>query len=160
MLDVSSPLAVDVARAWDLDVDSFPEESRILLVFTVYGFGRSLEVFDKLFEAKGEPEQTQYYKSIQKSLITWSSVSTLMHQIENYAVVVIWTQYCGPVLAVLTEEPKQYACIVTPSSYVDEPGEGFLILTADAGGTTFRKIGVGLSTKVKPKYLDTVTLGG
>ena len=160
MLDVSSPLAVDVARAWDLDVDSFPEESRILLVFTVYGFGRSLEVFDKLFEAKGEPEQTQYYKSIQKSLITWSSVSTLMHQIENYAVVVIWTQCCGPVLAVLTEEPKQEACIVTPSSYVDEPGEGFLVLTADAGGTTFRKIGVGLSTKVKPRYLDTVTLGG
>ena len=159
MIDVSIPLAVDVARAWDLDVDSFPEELRIFLFFAVCAFGRSLEVFDKLFEAKGEPVQTQYYKAMQKSLITWSSVSTLVHEIETHAIVVIWTQCCGPLLAVLTEEPKQYACIVTPSSYVDEPGEGFLVLTADAGATIFRKIGVGVSTKVKPKYLDNITLG-
>ena len=160
MSNAPSALAVDVARAWELDVDSFPEESRLLLIFTIYGMGRPLEILDKVFEKKGEPEQTQYWKAMQKSLITWSSVGSLMSKTESYAIVVIWTQDCGPVLAVLSEEPKQYTYIVTPSSYVGEAGEGFLVLTAAAGAKVFRKIGVGVSTRVKPRCLDTIILQG
>jgi hypothetical protein len=97
---------------------------------------------------------------MQQAVITWSSISTMIHTIKSHAFVTYWTQSCGPVLAVLMEVPRRYTCIVTPSSYVDEPGEGILVLTVDQRSAEFRKIGVGVSTKIKLRLLDTIKLVG
>jgi len=160
ILEATTDVAIDVARAWDLDVEAFPEDLRTMLVFTIYGFGHPNDMIEEVFQARGEEALTMYHRAVQKAMITWSSISTLIQKIENYAIVVIWTQHCGPVLAAMTEVPKQFSFIVTPSTYVDEPGEGFLIVTADAGATVFRKIGVGLSSKMKPRYLNTIIVSG
>ena len=162
MSRVRTDVAIDVSRAWGLDVDAFPEQLRLFLVFTIYSMGqRPLDVIEKFIESQGEDVRRKFYKAAQQAMITWSSVATLTQKIiEHYAIAVAWTDHCGPLVAILTEAPKQHAFIITPSSYVDEPGEGFLVVTADPGSPTFRKIGVGISSNVRPRYLDTIALAG
>jgi hypothetical protein len=151
-------------RLQDVGVDSITKfysfMQRLLLASAIQEFDQPNELIEKEFESKGQETLTMYHKAMQQAVITWSSISTMIHTIKSHAFVTYWTQSCGPVLAVLMEVPRRYTCIVTPSSYVDEPGEGILVLTVDQRSAEFRKIGVGVSTKIKLRLLDTIKLVG
>lgn len=95
-----------------------------------------------------------------RCLSMWTSLMSLAYGREDYAVLLLWTESSGPLLALITEpiEPTvtsntpKFAAVVTPSSYLDKPGEWFMLCTqSEKGGNYFRKVGIGVNSRVHAK---------
>lgn len=152
---------LDICRVWGLDVDEFPTNLQVLLIFTIYNLFHRDNFAQPAFEKAGEEAARVCYRAEMKAMVTWISLLMVMTEVKDFAVAVLWTESCGPILAVLTEplDLGTRTLIATPSSYVDEAEGGCLILSAKEI-REFKKIGIGVSGKIKPRYRAYLTLRG
>lgn len=94
---------LDVCRVWGLNVDECPTNLQELLIFTIYKLLRRDNFAQPAFEKAGEEAARVYYRVEMQAMVTWTSLTTVMTQVKDYAVTKFWTESCVAILAVLTE---------------------------------------------------------
>ena len=136
----------DIARAFEIPAE---EHSQLCPAsFAAIG-ALSFEQDDPIVRFFPAEFVEKYEQARPKGMLMWMKALFMMQACEHKAFVVLWTSVGDPQIAVVTERIEgSNILVVTPSSYVDKPGEGGLIcqLTPDR---TFRTIGIALGTKVK-----------
>jgi hypothetical protein len=105
---------------------------------------------EDLLDAFGEYFKEKYWAAYPKGLMSWikSSMLTPKDVPRSYGSVILWTEFSPPQLAIVDSPVTGNVIIVTPSSYVESPGNSCLICQIQANGT-IKKIGVGVGSKVK-----------
>ena len=135
---------IDIAKAYGMPTDTIG--TLCPAAFAAISAMSPLPV--EILAAFGKEFEEKYEMLVPKGLLVWSKVATLMQASEGTALVVIWTASSEPQLAVVTERVQGNVVVVTPSSYVDHPGEGCMICQLIPNGT-LRSIGLGLGLQVK-----------
>jgi hypothetical protein len=125
--------------------------------FAALSFGNPL--IEDLLNAFGEDFKEKYWAAYPKGLMTWIKSSMLMPKDvpRSYASVILWTDSSPPQLAMVDSPVTGNVIIVTPSSYVENPGNSCLVCQIQANGT-IKKIGVGVGSKVKARAVGSFLL--
>ncbi|KAL2812187.1 hypothetical protein BJX63DRAFT_432815 [Aspergillus granulosus] len=151
---VDTHKASEIARAWGM-----PESSAILPNgglgpgYLAATMGRTWDAEETIKKQYGADFQQQYKLLAAKAFVTWLRCHWLQTQLENTAVVVLWTERSAPQLAVITETldglEEGNVVIVTPREYVREAGQACLVCVKTGDGERVRKVGVGLGDSVR-----------
>ncbi len=126
-----------------------------------YGASHSLLKVRSAIAAPPGPEfDIEFRAQVPLALRSWIKYGMLNKAVDgNAALVVLWVNegkteedLGEPILAVVTETPPSEGCvIITPGSYVQRPGPHFLVCKLNPD-RSYKKIGIGLGTKVRAKY--------
>lgn len=116
--------------------------------FAALSFGSPLT--EDLLNIFGEEFREKYWAAYPKGMMTWIKSAMLMAKDgpRSYGTVILWTDSSPPQLAIVDSPVTGDVMIVTPSSYVESPGNSCLVCQIQANGT-IKKIGVGVGSKVK-----------
>lgn len=154
-MDLTIQDHVDIAAAFETGTELV---SRLCPgAFAALAFGRPFP--EDLLNAFGPEFVELYWKSYPKALLTWVKAAMLMPKDEprSYGNVILWTEASGPQLAITDAPVTGRVIIVTPSSYVEKPGNSCLVCQVQEDGTV-KKIGVGVGSQVKASTTGSVLL--
>jgi len=143
-LDMTSNDHIDIAKAFGMPTDTI--QGLCPAAFAAISSMSPLP--PQLVQAFGTDFEEKYQVSVPKGLLMWSKVGILMQASKDNAFVVLWTASSEPQLAVVTERVQGTVFVITPSSYINHPGEGCMICQLTPKGT-LKKIGLGVGMKVK-----------
>ena len=111
-----------------------------------------------ILKAFGEEFMEKYELAIPRGMLGWVRSTILMAVCqEDHAWVVINTRSSGPQLALVTERVEGNVVVVTPSSYLETPGDGCIICKVTPNGE-LQKIGLGMGDAVKASSLASALL--
>jgi hypothetical protein len=153
--------AAQIARAWGM-----PEYSALSPDGTIgSGYLATTTAMDlepkQIYKQYYKPEFFQQYADLlPRASLKWLECHYLQMKLDYSALAVIWTEASGPQLAVLTEPINDFDgnfVILTPGSYVTNPGPGCLVCKR-AGPMRYRKVGIGIGDSLKASGLVSLVL--
>jgi hypothetical protein len=152
LLGLSEEVAVDVAKAFGLETTLYKDTGICPAAFAAIlsnGDQSRIDAVAKLFDAEF---QDLLYGNVPKATLQWIKITYFMQDRADSALVLVWTTASEAQLAVVTEPVEGTVFVITPSSYVNDPGPGCLLCKVLDDGTV-RKIGLGLGKVVKADRL-------
>jgi hypothetical protein len=159
ILEMSVNDHLDISKAFEMPSDCCIVTGSAISPAAFAAISAMGPIPDDILNQLGKEFADKYASARPKGLLMWVKASMLMQASKDTAVVIIWTASSDPQLAVVTEKIAGRVTVVTPSSYVDNPGYGCLVCRLNSNGA-LRKIGVGIGSKVKARktvsYLECV----
>jgi hypothetical protein len=152
LLGLSPEVAGDLATAFGLAPTLYKDTGLCPAAFAAIlanGDPGRIEAVARLFDGEF---QDLLYASVPRAMVRWIEIVYFMQDRADAALVLVWTASSGVQLAVVTEPVEGTVFVITPSSYVDQPGPGCLLCRVLDDGSV-RKIGLGLGKAVKADRL-------